>query len=195
MTCDIDKRDCEYYDNGKCGWGDAKKPKTVAVDLDGTILEYDGWKGHNHFGRPIDGVRAALTELKRMGFVIIIWTNRFNREKIEEVLRKEGIPFDYINENPYQPPDISNKIYADFYIDDRAVEFRGDWKEVLVKIKRELEGAPFRVVNSSLSSIREELWLVCNRCGSKIRHSLKQGRVVRCCCGNRGEVRFSVEIV
>ena len=102
------------------------------------MLEYNGWKGHKHFGEPIVsgfwgeflyGIpymmhpRDALRELKRRGYVIIIWTTRSNVEDVAEVLRKYDIPFDYIDENPYQPPDCSNKIYADVYIDDRAVKF------------------------------------------------------------------------
>lgn len=114
--------------------GKTPEPKTIAVDLDGTILEYDGWKGHDHFGKPLPGVREALQKLKEQGFVIIIWTTRNNREEIAKYLKEQGIPFDYINENPYGPPGGSNKVYADYYVDDRAVEFRGDWQEVLRKV-------------------------------------------------------------
>jgi len=117
-----------------------KKPKTIAIDLDGTILEYNGWKGHSWFGRPIRGVREALKKLKEAGFVIIIWTTRPNRSDVARTLKIHGIPFDYINENPYQPPDTSNKIYADYYIDDRAIEFDGDWKKVLEKLGISDEG-------------------------------------------------------
>ena len=28
---------------------------TVCVDLDGTLAKYDGWKGLEHIGEPIDG--------------------------------------------------------------------------------------------------------------------------------------------
>ncbi|ADC64719.1 Haloacid dehalogenase domain protein hydrolase type 3 [Ferroglobus placidus DSM 10642] len=119
-----------------CNFEKAPKPKTIAIDLDGTILEYDGWKGHSHFGKPLPGAREALQKLKEEGFVIIIWTTRGDREKVARYLKEQGIPFDYINENPYQPPDSSNKIYADYYVDDRAVEFKGDWQEVLKKVLR-----------------------------------------------------------
>jgi len=133
-TCSINKKDCPYNEKGDCVWEDADKPKTVAVDLDGTILRYNGWKGHKHFGEPIDGAKEALEEFRKMGFKIIIWTTRPDKRSIQEVLRKHNIPYDYINENPYQPPDVSNKIYADFYIDDRAIEFT-TWKATLKRVK------------------------------------------------------------
>ena len=138
MTCDLNNTECKYFENGRCRWEEATRPKTLAVDLDGTILEYDGWRGHNHFGKPLPGAREALQKLKEQGFVIIIWTTRQNRDKIAEYLKEHGIPFDYINENPHGPPDCSNKIYADYYIDDRAIEFRGNWQEVLSKIKEKI---------------------------------------------------------
>lgn len=108
--------------------------KTIAVDLDGTIIEYDGWKGEDHFGKPIKGAKSALKTLKDKGYIIIIWTTRGDKDKVAKYLKEHDIPFDYINENPYQPPNTSCKIYADYYIDDRAVEFRGSWSEVLNKI-------------------------------------------------------------
>jgi len=125
---------CRYFKDGECVWDKVERPKIVAVDLDGTILEFNEWKGHNHFGKPLKGAKEALQKLKEMGFVIIIWTTRKNREDIAKYLTEHDIPFDYINENPLQPPDCDIKIYADYYVDDRAIEFRGDWKEVLRKI-------------------------------------------------------------
>ncbi len=134
MTCKTNKKDCPYYDNGKCMFEYTEKPKTIAIDLDGTILEYHGWMGHDFFGRPIPGAIKALKRLKEKGFVIIIWTTRSNKEEIAEYLKSQEIPFDYINENPYGPPDTSNKIYADYYVDDRAIEFKGNWDVVLRKL-------------------------------------------------------------
>jgi len=124
--------------NGRCIYHELDRPKVIAVDLDGVILEFDKWKGHKHFGKPIPGAREALEKLKELGFVIVIWTTRDNVDDIARVLKEHNIPFDYINENPFQPPDCSNKIYADVYVDDRAVEFNGNWDEVIEKIERRL---------------------------------------------------------
>lgn len=104
--------------------------KTIAVDLDGVIFYYDEWKGIDHFGEPIFGVRQALRFLKNsLGYRIEIYTNRMNkesnkgytteqlREKVAGALLKHKIPFDDI---------VSVKPLAEFYIDDRAIRFN-DW--------------------------------------------------------------------
>jgi len=146
VTCDINNKDCPYYKDGRCTFEETCRPRIVAVDLDDTIFEYNGWRGHNHFGEPIlsrswgevldirdrDGQyrkmhpAEALREFKNRGWVVVIWTTRNNRDRIAEELRKHNIPFDYINEHPWQPPDTSGKLFADLYIDDRAFRFERD---------------------------------------------------------------------
>lgn len=103
-----------------------KKPKIVAVDLDGTLLEYEGWKGPAHFGKPIQGVVDALFTLKKAGWAIVIWTTRRTDYAVKAHLEKYSVPFDYINKHPWQPPGTSHKITADVYLDDRAVRFTGN---------------------------------------------------------------------
>ncbi|MCS3133707.1 hypothetical protein NXW30_14985 [Phocaeicola vulgatus] len=39
--------------------------KTICVDFDGVIAQYDGFKGNDIFGDPIDGVQSAMEVLKR----------------------------------------------------------------------------------------------------------------------------------
>ena len=34
--------------------------KTICVDFDGVIAQYDGFKGNDIFGDPIDGVQSCL---------------------------------------------------------------------------------------------------------------------------------------
>jgi len=100
----------------------------VCVDLDGTIAHYKGWVDEAHFGEPITGVQAALEKLRSAGWKIIIFTTRGNRELIRAYLEKHAIPFDYINENPEQPLGASDgKPIADAYVDDRGIQFNGDW--------------------------------------------------------------------
>ena len=103
-----------------------KTPKVVAVDLDGTLLEYDGWKGPAHFGQPIPGVVKALFELKKAGWAVAIWTTRRTDYALKAHLDKHDIPYDFINKNPFGPSNGSHKIFADVYLDDRAVRFTGN---------------------------------------------------------------------
>jgi hydroxymethylpyrimidine pyrophosphatase-like HAD family hydrolase len=111
------------------------KHKTICVDLDGTLAHYDRWRGVDHFGEPIAGGKAALTDLKQQGWTIIIFTTRSDIDRIRQFLEKYEIPFDYINENPNQPADANGgKLIADVYVDDRAVQFNGDWADALHQI-------------------------------------------------------------
>jgi hydroxymethylpyrimidine pyrophosphatase-like HAD family hydrolase len=104
-------------------------PKYVCIDLDGTIAHYIDWQGETKFGDPIEGVKPALEKIREAGWKIIIFTTRSNTALIEDYLKKNSIPFDYINYNPDQPENaIGGKIFADAYIDDRGIPFNGDWQ-------------------------------------------------------------------
>ncbi len=106
---------------------------TIAIDLDGTIAEYDKWKGESKFGAVKPGAVDTIKELKEKGHKIIIWTTRGDKELIEKYLDENDIPCDEINENSEQPEGSSNKIIADFYIDDKAIEFIS-WDKISEKL-------------------------------------------------------------
>lgn len=129
---------CKFIKNGKCTYIE-KHISTIAVDFDKVLFKQDKWEGHEHYGKPIDGGKEALEEFRRMGFKIMIWTTRDQPDIIEKALNEHNIPFDYINKNPNQPPEISKgKLVADYYIDDRAVRFT-DWGSVVEEIKEREE--------------------------------------------------------
>lgn len=105
--------------------------KNIAVDFDGTLCEY---------AFPKIGIQTAeqkelleiLIELKKEGYKIILWTNRGDNNKYKvlteaiEWCRSKGLEFDAINENLPDQKKISGyspKIMADFYIDDKALQF------------------------------------------------------------------------
>ena len=124
---------CRFIINGECKYNEMHVP-TVAVDFDRVIFTHKFWQGHDDVGEPLFGVQETLSELRRMGFKIMIWTTRNQKDIIENACRRNGIPFDYINENPNQAPEISPfKPAADYYIDDRAVRFIS-WRDVLQEI-------------------------------------------------------------
>lgn len=110
-------------------------PKYVCIDLDGTLAHYKEWQGEEFFGQPIEGAQAALRQLREHGWKIIIYTTRGNQPLIEDYLKKNSIPFDYINYNPDQPPNAQGgKPYADAYIDDRGIQFNGNWPVTLNEV-------------------------------------------------------------
>jgi hypothetical protein len=111
-----------------------KKPRIIAVDFDGTLCEYDGWKGPAHFGKPIPGVVKTLRELKKLSWAVVIWTTRKNDHALRAHLEKYNVPYDYINKHPWQPPGSSHKITADVYLDDRAMRFNGNTRNLTHRI-------------------------------------------------------------
>lgn len=111
--------------------------RCIAIDFDGTIAQYSGWTGINKFGKLIDGCVEAIGKLKEMGFKIIIYTCRINTPEFEKYLKKNKVPYDAINENiwhEYQQHGDKRKVIADIYIDDRAINFNGNWKDIPDKI-------------------------------------------------------------
>jgi hypothetical protein len=115
-----------------------EKIKTVAIDFDGVICEYTGWKGMPTFGEPIKGASYAISELRSRGWKVIVWTNRADIDGVKDWLEDSMIKVDAINENPWAPANVvkSRKITADVYIDDKALKFNGDWSRSLQKTLR-----------------------------------------------------------
>jgi len=114
------------------------KPKgcrrTIAVDFDGVIAEYNGWKGNGVLGRPRIDVIEALHELRAEGWKIIIHTTRGERE-IGPYLVRHEIPHDEINRNSdYRT--LGVKPVADVYWDDRAFLYSGDARRDIGLIRR-----------------------------------------------------------
>ena len=52
------------------------RPLTIAVDFDGVIADYDGWKGNQTFGSPRSDVIEALQVLRSEGWKIVIYSTR-----------------------------------------------------------------------------------------------------------------------
>lgn len=134
--------DCRFIRDGKCAYREMHVP-TIAVDFDRVLFTHESWQGHYHVGEPMPGARDALIMLRDLGFKIMIWTTRAQKEIIAEACEKNGIPYDYINENPNQPPEINpSKPVADYYIDDRAVRFT-TWPEVFNEIFQREKHDPY----------------------------------------------------
>jgi hypothetical protein len=103
----------------------------IAVDFDGTLCEYAfpniGEQKEHHIS-----LMKTLIELRKKGHKLILWTNRGDNEKYPvlseaiEWCRTRGLEFDAINQNLPDQIKISGpspKIMADYYIDDKALQF------------------------------------------------------------------------
>jgi len=115
----------------------SSKQPVLAIDFDGTIVD----NKYPAIGKPKLFAFETLKKLQKKGFVLILWTYRSGRslEEAVEFCRQEEIEFYAVNksypEEDYSE-DISRKINADVFIDDRNVGGFIGW----VSIYRELLG-------------------------------------------------------
>lgn len=91
----------------------------VAVDFDGTLRAENG--------TPNTFLFNSLRKRQRAGDILILWTCRSGKKLAEAVkfCAENGLKFNYINQNAPQTVQMlgndPRKIYADLYIDDRAI--------------------------------------------------------------------------
>jgi adenylylsulfate kinase len=100
--------------------------KTVCIDFDGVLAQYDGWKGEEVVGEPVPGAIEFLELILKGGyrpmtwstrpyFVINNWVRKYCPRLVEEIL----------------VPHEGQKPIAFIYIDDRAWLFRGVFPTLL----------------------------------------------------------------
>lgn len=107
---------------------------TLAVDFDGTIVEHK----FPLIGVLKPGVKEAMQELHKKYYIIIFSVRAtwgiFNGypkcvEEMIEFLKQNDIPYDLIARKDCGKP------LADYYIDDRAIEFKDNWREITLRLK------------------------------------------------------------
>jgi hypothetical protein len=105
---------------------ETEKKYTVCVDLNGVIDTYSGWKGNDHVDPAREGAKEFLEELSKRYRVVIFTTQP--APKVWEWLKEYSLD-GYVTEvTDRKPPAL-------FYIDDRAVMFKGNYEETLQEIK------------------------------------------------------------
>lgn len=100
--------------------------KWLGIDLDRTVANNSAYPEYKLL-KPIKGAKKALKKLTKDGWKIVIHTSRpwNDYSLIENWLNKNKIPFKRI---------VCGKLFAKWLIDDRGIEFRGNWEEVVKKI-------------------------------------------------------------
>jgi len=98
---------------------------TIAVDLDGTLAQELEHFDPDKIGPPIHNAKKVMVKVQALEVCIVINTCRGDVELVREWLQEHDIPFNYINENPNQPDDSSDKIMADRYWDNKQPSWRG----------------------------------------------------------------------
>ncbi len=100
---------------------------TIILDFDGVIHSYvSGWKGPTIIpDPPVSGSKRAIEQL-RMDYEVIVVSTRCGQEggidAIKRWLDQHGILVDGVQ--AHKPPAILT-------IDDRAIQFKGDWPAAL----------------------------------------------------------------
>lgn len=104
--------------------------KRVLIDFDGVLITKDRYRQRT----PVEGAQAAVRGLKRLGYEIVVFSSRLsggdiaterNRQFIDKFLHSHGIPYDRMT---------SDKLNADYYIDDKAIGFTS-WDDAMQQIK------------------------------------------------------------
>jgi hypothetical protein len=118
--------------------------KVICVDFDKTIVEWGPLMGPTPLFK---GASEAINRFKKAGYKIIILTSRSSQTwarsvvgadttavntflweqftYVAKILTDAGIPWDRIT---------AEKVPAEWYIDDKAIEFTGNWDEVVSRI-------------------------------------------------------------
>jgi hypothetical protein len=120
-----------------------KVSKRAMIDLDGTLHKYSkGYMDGSIYDEPFEGAKEFIDWLKSQGYEIVIFTTRASKENAKEFnddlnkqlsntkkwLDKNNIKYDRIT---------GEKLAADFYIDDKAINAKnGDYEE----IKKQIQG-------------------------------------------------------
>jgi len=116
--------------------------RVLLVDFDGTLFPFDELFSKKP---PLPGAAEAMRELKQMGFTLRIFSSRLATvwlnaadedlysqiDYMMEMLSKYNIPYDGF---------AFQKEPAQFYIDDRAIEFKNNWGEIVSRIAKHALG-------------------------------------------------------
>ncbi|GLB50525.1 BT0820 family HAD-type phosphatase [Neptunitalea lumnitzerae] len=111
---------------------------TIAVDFDGTIVE----DKYPHIGTPLLFAFETLKKLQANGHLLILWTYRYG-DKLQEAVdfcKENGIEFYAVNKSYPEEKfngEISRKIHADIFIDDRNFGGMVSWGAIYQKIVKE----------------------------------------------------------
>ena len=109
----------------------SKDKLIIAVDFDGTIVE-DAYPG---IGEPRIFAFETLKRLQEDGHRLILWTYRCNSRLDEAVqfCKENGIEFYAVNKSFPEEEfngEVSRKIMADLFIDDRNIGGVFGWGEI-----------------------------------------------------------------
>lgn len=147
----------------------------VAVDLDGTLAEDVEPFDPAVIGPPREGAKAFMAGLKALGVRVCIWTCRGDADAVARWLTQHGLPYDHVNANPDQPEGTSAKLYASYYVDDRAVP-ADNLDAALAKVKAGLAAKAAAEPAPKTAADGED----CPHCGAELERDPDDGTCNAC---------------
>ena len=99
----------------------------IAIDFDGVLNKYKGWKNKDTLYKPQSGARYFLQQLYK-NYDITIFTCRDIRT-VHQWLQENKL-------DQYITTVTNLKPIAHAYIDDRAIPYKGNYKETLNELKK-----------------------------------------------------------
>lgn len=106
-------------------WVDNRK--TICVDFNGVLDTYVGWRGKDFMYPMRKGADFFLKTLNELGYKVVIMTASDPLQVTDWLIEN--------NISQYVAEVTDHKIPAIIYIDDRAIEFRGDFQDTLYKVR------------------------------------------------------------
>ena len=102
---------------------------TFAIDFDGCLTEYN-FPDIGEQTKKQKQLMSILKKLQKKGHKLILWTSRGEPalQESKDWCNEQGLKFDSFQVNPFTEKlsGPSPKIVADYYIDDKALEFGDD---------------------------------------------------------------------
>jgi len=98
----------------------------IVVDFDGVLNTYTGWHGDDQLFEPAEGAKEFLQTLSKFYNVCILSTRP--AVLLEPWFKEHGLHEYVFKFTDSKPPAVA-------YIDDRAIEFKGDFGAVIDRLK------------------------------------------------------------
>jgi len=95
----------------------------IALDLDGTLAYYDGWKGDDHIGEPISRMVNKLYGWIEKGYKVTLFTARVSSRDLDQNAYALHHITKWFSKHDLPQLDVTSNKLKSFthFVDDRAI--------------------------------------------------------------------------